>query len=324
MLAATSHGVFSSGNGRAWIDSSTGITNLTLTQLAASPVDADVLYAATDQGVFRSLDAGISWSHCSESKQTLSILVVQDGTTVLAGTSDGSVLRSVDGGDHWIAVSRGIPGVRVSTLASRPTGSTMVYAGTDGGFAVSHDAGLTWEPRNIGLVAKASAGTPTPRIEIAALLPDPATPGTVICSLLGQGFYTTGNDGNRWTLLQSSIGTPWIDSLAVDEQTGRFYAGTDTEGVYVSQDGGTKWSRASSGLSTILSPSGAINVIAVAGDGTLYAGTQARGAAISRDEGATWQRLNSGLPDLTVRRIVVAGGRVFAMTAHHVIRLQTQ
>ena len=324
VLAATSHGVFSSGNGRAWIDSSTGITNLTLTQLAASPVDADVLYAATDQGVFRSLDAGISWSHCSESKQTLSILVVQDGTTVLAGTSDGSVLRSVDGGDHWIAVSRGIPGVRVSTLASRPTGSTMVYAGTDGGFAVSHDAGLTWEPRNIGLVAKASAGTPTPRIEIAALLPDPATPGTVICSLLGQGFYTTGNDGNRWTLLQSSIGTPWIDSLAVDEQTGRFYAGTDTEGVYVSQDGGTKWSRASSGLSTILSPSGAINVIAVAGDGTLYAGTQARGAAISRDEGATWQRLNSGLPDLTVRRIVVAGGRVFAMTAHHVIRLQTQ
>ncbi|MFA5789758.1 MAG: hypothetical protein WC976_01650 [Caldisericia bacterium] len=324
VLAATSHGVFSSGDGTAWSESSTGITNLTLAGLAASPVDANVLYAATDQGVFRSLDAGISWSHCSELKQTLSVLVLRDGRTVLAGTSDGSVLRSVDGGNHWIAVSRGIPGVMVSILASRPAGSTMVYAGTDGGFAVSNDAGLTWEPRNIGLVAKASVGSPTPRIEIAALVPDPATPGTVICSLLGQGFYTTGNDGNRWTPLPSSIGTPWIDSLSVDEQTGRLYAGTDTEGVYVSQDGGTKWSRASSGLSTILSPSGAVNTIAVASDGTLYAGTQARGAAISRDEGATWQRLNSGLPDLTVRRIVVAGGRVFAMTAHHVIRLQTQ
>jgi hypothetical protein len=42
------------------------------------------------------------------------------------------------------------------------------------------------------------------------------------------------------------------------------------------------------------------------------------------DEGATWQRLNGGLPDLDVRHIVVAGGRVFAMTVHCVVRLQTQ
>jgi photosystem II stability/assembly factor-like uncharacterized protein len=323
VLAATSHGVFSSGDGTAWSESSPGITSLTLVGLAVSPVDAEVLYAATDQGVFRSLDAGVPWSRCSESRQTLSVLVLQDGRTVLAGTSDGSVLRSVDGGDHWIAVSRGVPGVSVRFLASRPRGSTTVYAGTDGGFAVSNDAGLTWEPRNIGLVAKVSAGSPTPRIEIAALLPDPATPGTVICSLLGQGLYVTNDDGNRWKRLQSSLDTPWVDSLAVDEQTHRYFAGTDAEGVYMSQDGGTRWSRSSSGLSTILSPSGAVNTIAVAADGTLYAGTQARGAAISKDEGASWQRLNSGLPDLAVRRIVVAGGRVFAMTAHHVIRLQT-
>jgi photosystem II stability/assembly factor-like uncharacterized protein len=292
--------------------------------LAASPVDADVLYAATDQEVFRSPDAGISWSRCSESKRTLSVLVLGDGRTVLAGTSDGSVLRSADAGDHWVAVTRGVPGVRVSILASRATGPTMVYVGTDDRFAVSNDAGLTWEPRNIGLVATTPVGSPTPRTEIAALLPDAATPGTVILSLLGQGLYVTRDDGNCWKRLQSSIDTPWVDSLAIDEQTGQFYAGTDTEGVYVSQDGGTRWSRSSSGLSTILSVSGAVNTIAVARDGIVYAGTQARGVAISRDEGATWQRLNSGLPDLDVRRIVVAGGAVFAMTAHCVVRPQTQ
>jgi photosystem II stability/assembly factor-like uncharacterized protein len=324
MLAATSHGVFSSRDGMTWSESSVGITNLTLSGLAASPVDADILYAATDQGVFRSPDAGISWSRCSESKRTLSVLVLQDGRTVLAGTSDGSVLRSIDGGDHWIAVTRGIPGVKVSILAAPPAGRTMVYAGTDGGFAVSNDAGVTWEARNIGLVVTTPAGSPTPRIEIAALLPDTATPGTVTLSLLGQGLYITRDDGNRWKRLQSSIGTPWVSSLAVDEQTGRFYAGTDTEGVVVSHDGGTTWTRSGSGLSTILSPSGAVNTIAIARDGTLYAGTQARGGAVSRDKGATWQRLNTGLPDLDVRRIIVAGGRVFAMTAHCVVRLQTQ
>jgi hypothetical protein len=35
MLAATSHGVFSSGGGTAWSESSTGITDLTLAGLAA-------------------------------------------------------------------------------------------------------------------------------------------------------------------------------------------------------------------------------------------------------------------------------------------------
>ncbi len=324
MLAATSHGVFSSRDGRAWSESSTGITNLTFAGLATSPVDANIVFAGTDQGVFRSQDAGMSWARCSESRPTISVLVLQDGRTVLAGTSDGCVLRSADAGDHWISITRGIPGVKIGTLASRATGSTVVYVGTDDGFAVSTDAGLTWEPRNIGLVANASAGSLTPRIEIAALLPDPATLGRVILSLLGQGLYVTNDDGNRWKPLQSSIGTPWVNSLSVDEQTGWYYAGTDTEGVVVSQDGGTKWSRSGSGLSTIFSPSGVVNTIAIARDSTVYVGTQARGAAISRDGGATWQRLNSGLSDLAVRRIVVTGSRVFAITAHRVVRLQTQ
>jgi len=137
-------------------------------------------------------------------------------------------------------------------------------------------------------------------------------------------LYITKDDGNHWKRLQSSMDTPWIDSLAVDEETDRFYAGTDTKGVYISQDGGATWSRSSRGLSTILSVSGAVNTIAVAPDDIVYAGTQARGVAMSQDDGAIWQRLNSGLPDLDVRCIIVAGGGVFAMTAHGVVRLQTQ
>jgi hypothetical protein len=109
---------------------------------------------------------------------------------------------------------------------------------------------------------------------------------------------------------------PLETSAVVDEQTGRFYAGTDTKGVYVSQDGGTRWSRSSSGLSAILSVSGAVNTIAVARDGIVYAGTQARGAAMSRDEGAAWQRLNSGLPELDVQHIVVHRDRLRGMDVH--------
>jgi len=95
-------------------------------------------------------------------------------------------------------------------------------------------------------------------------------------------------------------------------------------GVLVSRDGGITWSPSGRGCSSILSVPGAVSTIAVARDGTVYAGTQARGVAVSQDGGVTWQRLNSGLPALAVRAVVLAGDRVFAVTAHDLVRLQTQ
>jgi hypothetical protein len=99
------------------------------------------------------------------------------------------------------------------------------------------------------------------------------------------------------------------------------YAGTDTDGVVVSHDGGTSWLPSGKGLSTVFSVSGAVNTLAVAADGTVYAGTVSRGVARSGDGGASWQRLNNGLPDIDVRHIIVVGARIYALTAHCVVRL---
>ena len=324
LLAATSQGVLASHDGRAWSASSQGITNLTLHGLVSSPTHASMLFMATDQGVFHSQDAGVSWRNCSEPRQILSILAMQDGHTILAGTSDGVVLRSADGGDHWASVSRGIPGVKVNVLASPASNPNTVYAGTDNGCAVSTDGGLTWEPRNGGLVATLSAGSLTPRIEIAAILPDPDSSASAILSLLGQGLYATSDEGNHWQPLSALAGTQWIVSLAADQKTGRLYAGTSANGVLVSGDRGATWSTSGTGLSSLFSVPGAINAITVARDGTVYAGTQERGIALSRDGGVSWQLLNAGLPALAVHGIALAGDSVLAITSHHLVRLQAQ
>lgn len=324
MLAATSDGVVASPDGLVWNPSSSGITNLTLEGLAVSPVDASVLVAATDQGVFRSQDAGISWERCSVAGKVLSVLMLEDGHTVLAGRADGSILRSVDGGDHWASVSRGIPGVKVSTLALGAAGSDVVYAGTDNGCAVGLNAGLTWQPRNEGLVATMPAGSLAPRIEVAAILPDPGVPGRAVLSLLGQGLYVTNDEGNHWQPLSGSVGMQWTSSLAVDPKMGRLYAGTSAKGILVSKDSSGAWSPSGTGLSSLLSVPGAINTITVARDGTVYAGTQERGIALSRDGGVNWQRVNAGLPALDVHGIALAGNSVLAITSHHFVRLQTQ
>jgi photosystem II stability/assembly factor-like uncharacterized protein len=324
VLAATSHGVMSSLDGTEWRESSTGITNLTLAALAVSPADASRMFTATDDGVYRSLDAGRSWSRCSASVNVLSVLALDDGHTVLAGTADGAVLRSTDGGVRWNTITRGVPGMKVDLLAMRTGQPAAVYAGTDGGFAVSYDAGRTWETRNIGLVPAATAGSPAPRVEIAALLADTKDPGSILLSLLGRGLYTSSDDGQRWKSVEPGAGTPWIDSLAADASTGMLYAGTDADGVAVSRDGGATWSRSGKGLSTLLSTPGAINTLTVAADGTVYAGTASRGAARSDDGGVTWHRINSGLPDIDVRCIMTAGTEIFAMTEHCIVLLSSQ
>jgi photosystem II stability/assembly factor-like uncharacterized protein len=324
ILAATSHGIFSSVDGTTWHESSTGITNLTLAGLAVSPTQPVRLFAATDDGVYHSSDAGASWSRCSASERVLSVLVLPDGDTVLAGTADRRVLRSADGGTNWSSALHGIPGMQVSSLATLPGKPGTVCVGTDDGFAISQDSGRTWEPRSIGLAPTASAGSVTPRIEISALLADAKHQGTVFLSLVGQGLYVSSDEGSRWKSVQPGPATPWIDSLAQDASAGTMYAGTDTDGVVVSHDGGTSWLPSGKGLSTVFSVSGAVNTLAVAADGTVYAGTVSRGAARSGDGGASWQRLNNGLPDIDVRHIIVVGASVYAVTAHCVVRLSSQ
>jgi photosystem II stability/assembly factor-like uncharacterized protein len=324
LLAATSHGVFSSLDGATWQESSTGITNLTLTGLAVSPVHPDTMFAATDDGIYSSLDAGESWARSSPSEGTLSVVVLPDGNTVLAGTADGRVLRTTDGGRTWSHVAHGIPGMKVSILIALPGKQGTVCMGTDDGFAISEDGGQTWKPRNIGLVARIVAVEPDNRIEVAAMSADPQHPGTLVLALLGQGLFASSDEGLRWKSVQPGPATPWVDSLAGDASAGRMYAGTDTDGVIVSCDGGTTWSASGKGLSTVFSVSGAVNSIATATDGTVYAGTASRGVARSSDGGATWQRINSGLPDISVRHVLVEGTTVYALTAHRLVRLSSR
>jgi photosystem II stability/assembly factor-like uncharacterized protein len=77
----------------------------------------------------------------------------------------------------------------------------------------------------------------------------------------------------------SSVRTVLVDPT----QSGRIYAGTSDNGVYVSQDGGTNWTRAQSEFSSL-------NVASLApgpNAGSLYVGTLGNGVLESQDAGAS-------------------------------------
>ena len=96
-----------------------------------------------------------------------------------------------------------------------------------------------------------------------------------------------------------------IESLAAIN--GKIYAGTATDGIYVSNDNGLSWSTANAGIE-----SQDITVIKN-GQGYLFAGTFGKGVLRSSDEGQTWLP-PSNYNNLFVTSIVVTDTYVFAGT----------
>jgi len=203
------------------------------------------------------------------------------------------VLKSLDAGATWSAVSSGLPfpnpasnqgnNAFVNTLAIEPQNPGTIYAGIYAqglapGSAIfkTTNGGGSW--RDIGLHGFTS-------VDILAI--DPQSPDTVYAKAvdrigcLPQRMPGTGGlDGCGWLYKTTNGGTSWnrinagllndVTALAIDTQNpGTIYAGSGS-GVFRSTDGGANWNAVNSGLT-------GISVSALAIDprnpGTLYAGT---------------------------------------------------
>ena len=179
---------------------------------------------------------------------------------VYAGTYDGRVLKSVDGGASWTSILTGDG--RVTALAVDPITPSTVYAGT-----LSYGAGApgAYPPQSGAVVKTTDAGatwtsTGLTNRPVHSLVVDPVTPGTLyVVTDDGGGSPIAGPRG----ALQKSIdgGATWETSLSNDQVSGSgfiqavvidpattmtLYAGAaipeTAEGViYVSVDGGGSW-----------------------------------------------------------------------------------
>ncbi len=155
--------------------------------LAASPHIADLLYAGTgDLGgsvrhsVFRSTDAGATWSKIYDAGSAVAYIVFHPAltqTVYLAGTKyDGSsftpmgfgagnselaihssapytmygtldqgVNRSTDGGASFQAANQGIDGVVVQDFAQNPRDLGVFFVNTKNGLGRTFNGGVTWD-----------------------------------------------------------------------------------------------------------------------------------------------------------------------------------
>lgn len=128
----------------------------TLTSLAVSAVDPQVIYAGGDDGTLaRTLNGGQSWQYIHDDlpqRWITSLATHPTEAGVAYITLSGyrweeyqpHVLRTDDFGSSWTATDAGLPEVPVNDLVIDPERPDRLFLATDAGVFLSEDAGLSW------------------------------------------------------------------------------------------------------------------------------------------------------------------------------------
>jgi photosystem II stability/assembly factor-like uncharacterized protein len=120
-------GVFKSTNGgSAW--ASTGLNSGYAWKLAVSPLNSSRVYAATNNGLYRTDNAGTNWTQLTF--DPAKAVAVDPGSagndTVLLGVSGNGVLRSADNGATWARQSSGLDSADPTHIVYQSSGVAYV------------------------------------------------------------------------------------------------------------------------------------------------------------------------------------------------------
>jgi uncharacterized protein (TIGR03437 family) len=262
-----------------------------LLQLTSDPL---LFYAATNNGVLRSSDGGLSWTETGERLRGLSTSSVAGDVTVLyAAAEDQGVFRSRDEGVTWEQINQGLDVTSIASLATDPDNVNIVYAGSfGGGVFKTTNGGDTWTPMRTGL-----AEGVYPDIEI-----DPGNPQTVYAAntslqLLNRGaLFKSVDGGQTWTGFEGVS----VYSVTLDPANSSvIYLGTPV-GVIRTANAGPPFEQA------VLQTFPIVDVAVDPGDpAVLYAATQYSRVVKSTDSGQTWTVSSQGLPRAELLTVVL-------------------
>jgi len=276
--------------------------------LTADPQNPGVFYVGTYVGVFKSVDAGVTWESAGLSGWVVNHVLVdrQDSSMVYALTTglpngDNPIIQafqSTDGGTTWNQTgSPPSPCCAVFTLDAQGTLYAAGYNQRE--LLTSTDGGASWltagllpvnytfvdlaiDPQNAGTLYAASAGNLAGRI-VGTLFK--STDGGATWSQTGSGLATSNGD------FFAPGGT-----LTIDPKNPRtLYISMTMSGVHKSVDGGATWSAANAGMPQNYQAcclSGV--VIDPQNPSTLYAAS-AFSLYKSTNGGLTWSTAGSGI-----------------------------
>jgi photosystem II stability/assembly factor-like uncharacterized protein len=128
----------------------------TITTLAVSPADSNVLYAGTDDShVWVTTNRGTSWTEISAAlpqRWVTRVAPHPDSAAVVYVSFSGykvveylpHLFRSSDFGANWLDIGSGLPEAPINDVIVDPDHPTYLYVGTDFGVFYTPDLGANW------------------------------------------------------------------------------------------------------------------------------------------------------------------------------------
>jgi photosystem II stability/assembly factor-like uncharacterized protein len=280
------------------------------------PKAPNTVYVATEEGVFRTTDAGATWTDFSAGLGTRQVrtLAMTSSGILLAGTLGYEVYQSNpryqtswrqlpafdEFGVLW-PIWNNRPLYQYSSVLFHPTDQSIIYFGTfPAGVYVSRDGGQTWRETNPGW----------PNDGVFTLVFHPQNPDIIYAGTYN-ALMVSKDAGSHWEVCDAGWpGEQWVFSIAFDPRDPNvMYAcskngeneGTGRDGfhgiVMKSTDGGVTWKPITNGLN--LDQEFYKILVDPAAPDVLYLATQRSGVFVSRNRGESWSPWNSGLTNLT-------------------------
>lgn len=154
MAATGGSNLYISGDSRTtWSKTINDIHAADIFEIEFSPNDGNTVYAAALGGVFKTTDAGISWTQLTSGMPDTDIFSIsidkQNPDNLLAGTFLGYILRSSDAGATWSEVFKTDTAKNSNTEAIQdvyfhPTTANIAWANSYRHTFKSEDGGQTW------------------------------------------------------------------------------------------------------------------------------------------------------------------------------------
>src|SRR5437870_7297116 len=286
-------GFFKSTDGGLTWRQSPELRNEALHSLTQSEQNPDFLIAGTFNGIFRSLDAGETWSPMESVNSPIhveSLAIDPRNTNVIYAGTWYLPYKTTDGGKTWRVIKNGIiDDSDIFAIDIDPRSANHIIASACSGIYETRDAGESWHKVQ---------GIPSQSRRTRAILQHPAVPGLVFAGTT-EGFWRSakGGENNSWMVTTSR--QLEINSIAVLQRNPNMvYIGTNNYGVMVSVDGGKNFAPTNNGFSgrfvnAILPDREVANRIYAT---TINTTTGGGFFFVSADGGASWQPSIRNMP----------------------------
>jgi photosystem II stability/assembly factor-like uncharacterized protein len=284
----------SDDSGTTWKSS---VKNLSVEQTTPASILQDeqnqnTIYLGTNQGIYRSLDRGGSWSQIKSGVVAPKKPVVKKGKSTGKKTTPIAAVKPVAPSiKRVLAIDTK---VRVNTLGYANDGKNGIFAATDKGLYRSQNVSAGWDKFSFG------AGIDERVFAVASSI---QMPNRIFAGTTFSGVIISQDNGLTWKQVAGIPTITPISAIEIDPNNADIiYVGT-TQTLFVSRDGGQTWNRRGGNLpvgnfrSIAINPNNSDEVFVASsleGSGGVYQ---------SVDAGKNWKRIDAKELNLPTRRV---------------------